>query len=763
VGSTDTLDYYRFTLNQTSTVNLSLTGLSADADLGLLDANGRWLAGNWRSGTASESITRDLNAGTYFTENRSLGILDQAGNTLGSARSINVTTIPTTYRDWVGNSDPIDYYQFTLTESTNVQLQLTNLTADANMSILSRNGSPIIQLRNPGTTPEQFRATFQPGTYIISVTQGTGETFYDFIIQGAPISSRPNPSPLPTVLPTVNLAVTEAEARESGTNNGIKPGRFTLTRTGDLNSELTVDYTISGTATNGIDYQRLSGRATFSRGSATTLIDVVPIQDNLVEPNETVILNLVGSNNYQLGTNRSGVVTIIDAPSLILQDRIIQGTLGADTFRFIPGYQRTVFIGNGNINYGSGQRDEIDLSQVSFGTVTINRGLVNSGGVVYNPGNGNRLFDSINLNNGQQILFEGIERVRFADRTLDLVTAPNDPYFKDQWNLHMIGVHHAWRFTTGGSNVLIGIQDTGLGINSENRIHGDLRNPLNFANRQNLAEDFQSYFTYSPVSHGTGVQGIIGARGNNGDGITGINWNSDIVHIDVLGANSGDLTPYKATQEMINQARTSGKKLVINMSYGSETYGQNYHRDLEELVAQNPDVLFVVASGNAGYTTTSGLASPAVLARSHENVVAVGAVWGNKDQYGQTTNPGTRISYPVRYYGYSRWGSQFGEGLTIMAPSEVYTTGAIQRQPNAGVTFSVIDGFNGTSAAAPHITGVASLIWSVNPNLSASQVRRIMSETAYDVGTPGYDLEHGHGVINADAAVRRAVALTRSA
>ena len=70
-----------------------------------------------------------------------------------------------------------------------------------------------------------------------------------------------------------------------------------------------------------------------------------------------------------------------------------------------------------------------------------------------------------------------------------------------------------------------------------------------------------------------------------------------------------------------------------------------------------------------------------------------------------------------------------------------------------------IGGFNGTSAATPNVTGVASLVWSANPNLSATQVKQILSQTAYDLSVPGYDTVYGSGFVNADAAVRRAMAL----
>jgi serine protease len=556
------------------------------------------------------------------------------------------------------------------------------------------------------------------------------------------------------VLPTVTIAATDAEAAETNSGQTANPGRFTLTRTGSTTNALTVNYTISGTATNGTDYKNLSGTVTFAPGSSTAFIDINPINDSEFEDPETVVLTLVNSSNYLVGTSNRATVTILDndVPTVIISPNIIQGTLRADTFTYTPIHARTVFIGNGNVDYGAGRRDEIDLSTVSYGTVTFNLANTNGGGVVFDPGNGNRIFDALTLNNGKEILFEGIERIRFADQTLDLSVTPNDPLFNQQWNLHMIGVHHAWRFTTGSSNVLIGIQDSGLGVDSQNNVHPEIEITTTTLLPSNYRDEF-----WKPSSHGTAVQGIIAAKSNNGSGIAGINWDSNVFHIDVLDNDGNDLKLHEAAENMINKAKNSGQKLVINMSLGADpsTFGEDLGWGIGDVVEDNqnnPDVLFVISSGNDGHQR-EGIGYPAFLASKYNNVMAVGAVHGTKNAYGQATTPGTRIEYS------GRWGSQYGTGLTLMAPSEVLTTSAT-RNATGSVTFDY-GWFNGTSAAAPHVTGVASLIWSVNPNLKAEELKTIMSDTAYK-GVPDYSKHYyGSGVVNADAAVRRAMAMAR--
>ncbi|NJR75710.1 MAG: S8 family serine peptidase, partial [Scytonema sp. CRU_2_7] len=333
-----------------------------------------------------------------------------------------------------------------------------------------------------------------------------------------------------------------------------------------------------------------------------------------------------------------------------------KGTLRSDTFTYQSAYNRTVYSGNGNVDYGSGGRDLLDLSAFSSTDATIK--LVEStGGVMYNTGNGTRLFDDIVLSNGQEILFEGIEAIKFADTTINLSVTPDDPLFGQQWNLHMMGVQSAWRFTKGSTNVLIGIEDTGLAADGNN-LHSDLRSP------NTLNDNYLDEMTNS-TAHGTSIEGVIAATSNNGEGISGINWNSDVFHIDVMGDNAGDYNLVSATQALINEANSKGQRLVVNLSL---TGGSS--PEFEQLIASNQNTaLFVVAAGN---TDSNSLDSPADLANKYGNVIAVGASWGLQDWYGNSTTPGTRISYNNPKW----WGSNQGDGLTVMAPSEYLTTNA---------------------------------------------------------------------------------------
>lgn len=462
----------------------------------------------------------------------------------------------------------------------------------------------------------------------------------------------------------------------------------------------------------------------------------------LISYGESAIATLVqASMEAWSGTTSYSAGQILSANTSSNQWRVVEGTLNADWFTADHSYQYNVFSGNGNVYFGDGYYDVLDLSHLTSNVVT------DYTLAPINLGNGARMLDAFQLVNNSYIFFEGIDKVLFADGELDLSITPNDPYFDDQWNLHMMGVHNAWRFSTGNDNVLVGVQDTGLGMNTFGQFHGDLNNDEIWYFPNNIGDDFFREVPgsgYGPknTSHGTGVQGIISAETNNGMGISGINWESDVFAIDVLDANYGDQDLAEATYNMIQFARSQGQKLVINMSLGgSGSIDPNF----EALVASSQqDALFVIASGN---DNNNAISNPASLASTYSNVVAVGASWGSETIAGTPVSPGTRISYP----GY--WGSNYGVGLSLMGPSEVLTTSA---SPNG---FGYEPDFNGTSAAAPNVAGVASLVWSANSNLSASAVKTVLMQTAYDLGPNGYDYTYGSGFVNADAAVRRALAL----
>ena len=649
-------------------------------------------------------------------------ITDFIGNTLQTAYNIgDLNGSRFNYADLVSNTDTSDIYRFHLDNAATVNLGLTNLSADADLYLLDSTGNAIAVSNQSGNNNELLDRFLSAGTYYVQISSFLGaSTSYSLSLNGGgtardPGSDRSNARDLGNLSRkgwNINDFVGTSDLSDYYQFDLSENGNFHLSLSG-LSSDVDVAL-----------YNRIGSLVTASTYAGTSSEAI----DRFLDAGTYYfrVYAYSGGSNYALGVRT-------DTPSYS-GTRTLTGTLGADTFDFIDNYTRTVISGDGNVDFGTGRRDVLDLSGLLSTSVSINYANTTGAGVLYDPGNGTRVFDSILLNDGRQILFEGIDQIRFSDRTINLAIIPNDPLFSQQWNLSIMGVQDAWRFTTGSANVLLGIEDSGLGINNFGNIHPDLRIPIIVDN--NLADEFDE-----PTSHGTSVEGILSAITNNGIGLSGINWNSPVAQVDVIpGSSVGDRSLTQATQELITQAARSGQRLVINLSLSANAIEPAF----EQLIASHQtDVLFVIASGNDG---AGRLSYPAYLAYYYSNVIAVGASFGTVDSSGNAVTPGTRAPY-----------SNYGYGLTLVGPTNVIATGAVALP--SGTVFGYDPQFTGTSAAAPNVTGAASLVWSANPNLTAIQVQQVLSETAYDLGAPGYDFTYGHGFVNADTAVRRAIAL----
>ncbi|KAB8315713.1 S8 family serine peptidase [Tolypothrix campylonemoides VB511288] len=687
------------------------------------------------------------------------------GKFLETAKNFNSSISPQIFSDTLSTSHS-NFYSFTLKGRSSFDLTLedsnknahADLIQDANDNGVVDDGEVINGSIFSSTNAESIRKTLDTGSYYIQVYIDEGlETNYKLAVSTTPIDNAGG------LFQDARNVTVNSQTKSysdwlsvSDTNDYYKfslntSSNFQLGLSGlndDANVQLldvngntlasSVNLGITNESINrnldaGIYYVQVNlyeGSETFYNLS----LSATPVSGDVLPPTPTS----VDTSSLASG----GIQQPIPASSstLLPAECYVKGTLRADTFGYQSAYNRAVYSGNGNVEYGSGARDLLDLSSFLSTDATINFNLVEStGGVVYNPGNGNRVFDAITFSNGKEILFEGIEAIKFADKTINLSVTPNDPMFGQQWNLQMMGVQNAWRFTTGSSNVLVGIEDTGLATNGSN-LHPDLRS-TNFLSNNYLDEMTNS------TAHGTSVQGVIAAASNNGLGMSGINWSSDVFHIDVMGGDAGDYNLVSGTQTLINQANTKSQRLVVNLSLTGGSSPQ-----FEQIIANNQNTLFVVAAGNTG---ANSLESPADLAKKYGNVVAVGASSGLKDWYGNPKTPGTRISYQDKGW----WSSNTGDGLTLMAPSEYLTTKAT-KSSNA-FAFDYDNSFSGTSAAVANVTGVASLVWSAHSNLTATQIKSVLSETAYDLGAAGYDRQYGYGFINADAAVRRAKALAQ--
>ena len=354
--------------------------------------------------------------------------------------------------------------------------------------------------------------------------------------------------------------------------------------------------------------------------------------------------------------------------------------------------------------------------------------------------------------------------------TADLT--PNDPLSPNggQWNLYPpggaiygISAQRAWDLTTGNPNLVVAVVDTGIlphpdlagrVIQGIDLIHDPARgNDGNGADSN--PTDPGDWVTAgqcgnSPAKtsswHGTHVAGIIGAATNNGLGVAGINWNSKIQPVRVLGRCGGDTIDILMGMVWASGIDTTSAGIptnptparVINMSLGGPGQcTEGYQAIVDSVLATG--ALVVAAAGNE-----NSLADNRVPA-SCFGLSTVGA-----------TDPlGFRASY-----------SNVSFFLDISAPggdiSRYGPSGGILSTHNDGATTAgnfTYDPLQGTSMAAPHVSGVASLMLSVNPSLTPAQLKALMAltsttfnpESACTIGICGA------GIVNAENAVLAAL------
>jgi serine protease len=337
--------------------------------------------------------------------------------------------------------------------------------------------------------------------------------------------------------------------------------------------------------------------------------------------------------------------------------------------------------------------------------------------------------------------------VEFAepDYTVHAQVTPNDTYFSQGllWGLNNTGqtvngdpgiadadidAPEAWDTFTGDPNFIIAGIDSGVNYN-----HPDLAGNV-WTNSGEIpgngidddgngyVDDVHGYDFYNgdgnPIDdngHGTHTAGTFGAVGNNGVGVTGVNWHCRIMALKFLNsAGSGSTSGAIAA---LNYAVANGAR-ISNNSWGGGGFSSSFSSALS--AARTAGHLFVAAAGNSGTNNDSSPFYPASY--TQDNIIAVAS----------TTNNDTRSSFS----NYGATGVDIGApGSTILS---TYQSG-----------YAYLDG---TSMATPHVTGVAALVWGASPGMTYAQVRTQLFSTARHItGLNGLCVTGG--VVNAAAAV----------
>ena len=354
------------------------------------------------------------------------------------------------------------------------------------------------------------------------------------------------------------------------------------------------------------------------------------------------------------------------------------------------------------------------------------------------------------------------------------LTTASDPYYPNQWNLNNTGQYggtpgmdikiESAHAISKGQNVNVAVIDMGIdGSNPDlsNNIH-----TLGFDTENRTSPGMIYNFTNNP-NHGTPVAGIIGADDNN-DGLLGVAPDCQLMSV-----SSSLWVTEQAKSDLaagIEWAWQNGAD-VINNSWGHNLLQSSLIdaaiSNALSLGRNGKGCVVIFSAGN----TNGSVIYPA---NSNADIITVGAM----SPCGQRKSPSSCDSE-------TSWGSSYGVELDIVAPgvlipsTDLSGTGGYNPNtpihPWSGGTKTSTDyplqnytiWFNGTSAAAPQVSGVAALVLSTNPNLTQQQVATIIEQTAQKVGSYSYATttgrpngtwhnEMGYGLLNAFAAVSAA-------
>ncbi len=297
---------------------------------------------------------------------------------------------------------------------------------------------------------------------------------------------------------------------------------------------------------------------------------------------------------------------------------------------------------------------------------------------------------------------------------------PNDPYYSQQWGPYVSNFGFAWDSSIGGNsyNVVAIIDD------ACDWYHEDLNDVVWYG--WDYAQNDGDIYPDDPYEHkhGTHTTGTVAAKTNNGIGVAGMV--SDTVYFAKVGNPDGTLSD-EAIYEALYDIADIGRITAVNMSLGADAPSASIEQACN--YAWNQGKILLVASGNNG---TGVIGFPA----AYPSAVAIGAIGTD----------GTNL-YLTDY-------SQYGPQQELCAPGGDVSTGY---GIVSCIPMNQYEAMEGTSMAAPHVTGLAGLMKHMNMDLSNSDIRNILAVTAFDFGNPGWDQVFGYGMINAQAAIQAAI------
>jgi subtilisin family serine protease len=351
----------------------------------------------------------------------------------------------------------------------------------------------------------------------------------------------------------------------------------------------------------------------------------------------------------------------------------------------------------------------------------------------------------------------------------------NDPLPQPSWAMSATKMQAAWDQHTG-NGAIIAVIDSGFALNHEdlasqwhtnsgetgftklgdrcwsglaadkktnncdddNNGYQDDWRGWDFVGVNNLPQAGETNPFGAGVAHGTQVAGLAGAAGNNGVGTATVSWNNKIMPLQALDDDGSGFT--SSVTAAVYYAADNGAS-VINMSLGGEADDPTLAAAID--YAHSRGVVVVAAAGNCGTGSEQGCdpARPGAMAYPALNqyVIAVGA----------TNSSNTRASF-----------SSYGPGLDVAAPGSGTLISPMWQSGNPTSAYATT--LYGTSFASPIVASYVGLIKALRPSSSVEDIIALVNATSSKpsgMGSAVYDIQYGHGIVDADAGLRVATSL----
>lgn len=302
-------------------------------------------------------------------------------------------------------------------------------------------------------------------------------------------------------------------------------------------------------------------------------------------------------------------------------------------------------------------------------------------------------------------------------------TSVNDPYWPAQRYLSATGFDDAWDDARVQGTVSVAVLDSAVRLDHEDLIASvDVEHGWDAVEQAPLGAPASS-------DHGTEVAGIISAACDNAAGIAGASFGANIVPITVLsgaGLTTTTAELYRAMDYLfaLDDGHPELNLRVVNMSFGGYGTGRSTTMDrafytLVQTAVEERDMVVVGAGGNKATTTFSWPAD-----------------W---DEVISVTSTDASLQQPASFSDHNQY-------KDIAAPGEAIMATKAQSATSYGTC-------RGTSFSTPIVSAALSLMFAVDPSLSAERATELLYATADDCGAAGRDDYFGWGLVNAEAAV----------